>query len=258
MLSSSTAEENSYIRRDRSMSIFTYHLLGALTGHASGDGARDVLVSDVMGYVSRRVPESARADYHVSQTPVFQLSGENFPVALLLGGQGLAKGSPAPDPLAALPAVRTNGGAYFAGPVAAGGDVHAGRNRIGGDAIKGSQVALSGDVRGAALNIESQLANVTQAIMAAPLNGETRAWLNTLAAALEVELRQVPPERAGAAEALAARLARVTDAVESGDGELADIASRALERAAAVLADVRPAIPAVVRQLTAALRRELA
>ena len=258
VLSSSTAEENSYIRRDRSMSIFTYHLLGALTGHASGDGARDVLVSDVMGYVSRRVPESARADYHVSQTPVFQLSGENFPVALLLGGQGLAKGSPAPDPLAALPAVRTNGGAYFAGPVAAGGDVHAGRNRIGGDAIKGSQVALSGDVRGAALNIESQLANVTQAIMAAPLNGETRAWLNTLAAALEVELRQVPPERAGAAEALAARLARVTDAVESGDGELADIASRALERAAAVLADVRPAIPAVVRQLTAALRRELA
>jgi len=34
VLSSSQGEQLSYIRRDRKMSIFTYHLIGALTGHA--------------------------------------------------------------------------------------------------------------------------------------------------------------------------------------------------------------------------------
>ena len=62
VLSSSTAEESSYVRSDRRMSIFTYHLIEALTGHARPpDGATEVLVSDVMGYVSRRVPQSAVA-----------------------------------------------------------------------------------------------------------------------------------------------------------------------------------------------------
>jgi hypothetical protein len=36
------------------------------------------------------------------QTPDFRVSG-NFPVALLLGGKGLSKGRPAPDPLSSLP-----------------------------------------------------------------------------------------------------------------------------------------------------------
>jgi len=81
------------------MSIFTYHLIEALTGHAQPqEGATEVLVSDVMGHVWRRVPESAKADWGSEQTPDYQVSG-NFPVALLLGGKGLSKGRPAPDPL---------------------------------------------------------------------------------------------------------------------------------------------------------------
>ncbi len=99
VLSSSQGEESSYIRADRSMSIFTYHLIEALTGHAQPQqGATEVLVSDVMSYVYRRVPESARKAYDKPQTPDYQVSG-NFPVALLLGGQGLAKGLTPPDPL---------------------------------------------------------------------------------------------------------------------------------------------------------------
>lgn len=104
VLSSSQGEQPSYIRKDRKMSIFTYHLIEALTGHARpAEGATEVLVSDVMGHVWRRVPESARQDWGVDQQPDYQVSG-NFPVALLLGGKGLTKGMAAPDPLAPLAA----------------------------------------------------------------------------------------------------------------------------------------------------------
>lgn len=100
VLNSSTSEQKSYIRRDGTMSIFTYHLIEALTGHAQPqEGATEVLVSDVMGHVSRRVPESARNEYGKKQDPEFQISGGNFPIAMLLGGKGLSKGQLAPDPL---------------------------------------------------------------------------------------------------------------------------------------------------------------
>ncbi len=101
VLSSSTGEQSSYMRRDGKMSIFTYHLIEALTGHAQPqEGATEVLVSDVMGHVWRRVPESAKS-LGMEQVPDFQVSG-NFPIALLLGGKGLSKGQPAPDPLEPL------------------------------------------------------------------------------------------------------------------------------------------------------------
>jgi len=99
VLSSSSGEQSSYLRRDGEMSIFTYHLIEALTGHAQPQqGATEVLISDVMGHVWRRVPESAKTDWDREQTPGYQISG-NFPIALLLGGKGLSEGQPAPDPL---------------------------------------------------------------------------------------------------------------------------------------------------------------
>jgi hypothetical protein len=105
------------------------------------------LVSDVMSHVHRRVPQSVRADYgeHVAQTPDYQVSG-NFPVAMLLGGEGLSKGQPAPDPLEPLPEARSavsyraevrGSGAVAQGP----GAVSAGE---GGAAIRGN---VGGDVR---------------------------------------------------------------------------------------------------------------
>jgi hypothetical protein len=102
VLSSSRGEQLSYILRDRTMSIFTYCLIAALTGHAQPqEGAKEVLVSDVMSYVWRHVPERAREAWGAKQQPDYQVSG-NFPVALLLGGEGLSKGQPAPDPRASV------------------------------------------------------------------------------------------------------------------------------------------------------------
>jgi hypothetical protein len=91
------------------------------------------------------VPQSAQADWGEDQTPDYQVSG-NFPVALLLGGQGLSKGQPAPDPLDPLPEARPavsyraevrGSGAVAQGP----GAVSAGE---GGAAISGN---VGGDVR---------------------------------------------------------------------------------------------------------------
>ena len=259
VLSSSTAAESSYVRSDRAMSIFTYHLVEALTGYAQPDGATDVLVSDLMSYVSRRVPQSARAEYNVAQTPVYEVSGENFPVTLLLGGEGVTKGQPLPDPLTPLPAgptIQTGGGAYVGGSVQAGGDVNLGGKTVGGDVIGGSKYVMSGDFRGAVLNIESQLSNVTQSILAAPVGDATeKADLNSLIAGLQAEIERLPVERAGEAEAVTARLTKVTRALADGDGELAAIGGGALERAADTLGDARPGIPATARQITAAVRR---
>lgn len=107
VLSSSQASQLSWLRKDRTMSIFTYHLVEALTGHAQPqEGVNEVLVSDVMGHVWRNVPQSAKADWNKTQEPDYQVSG-NFPVALLLGGKGLSKGAP-PDPLAPLPVVSSS------------------------------------------------------------------------------------------------------------------------------------------------------
>lgn len=129
ILSSCQASEKSYIRQDRTMSIFTYHLIAALTGHAQPqDGATEVLVSDLLGYLYRTVPKSARTEQGKEQTPSSSAT-DNFPIALLLGGKGLDKGGDAPDPLAPLPQTTptqqaTNSGsgaiAQGSGAVAAG------------------------------------------------------------------------------------------------------------------------------------------
>ena len=49
-----------------------------------------------------RAAVHARADHGAVQTPWPELRG-NFPVALLLGGEGLAKGQRPPDPMAPPP-----------------------------------------------------------------------------------------------------------------------------------------------------------
>ncbi len=162
VLSSSTGEQSSYIRQDRKMSIFTYHLIEALTGHAQPqEGATEVLVSDVMGHVWRRVPRSARV-LGVEQVPDFQVSG-NFPVALLLGGKGLSKGQPAPDPLETL--IATTPRPVYQATLMGNGAIAQGEGAVaagaGGVAIGGSvqgSVIVTGDGTGAPSGLSPGLA----------------------------------------------------------------------------------------------------
>ena len=83
ILNSSTGSQSSYVRKDREMSVFTYHLIEALTGHAPhADDASVVYVTDVMSWVTHEVKKSAAQDT-VQQTPVMRTSGV-FPVAQLI------------------------------------------------------------------------------------------------------------------------------------------------------------------------------
>lgn len=174
ILNSSTGSQSSYMRKDGKMSIFTYHLIEALTGHAPHeDGDQTVLVTDVMSYVTRHVEETARTEGR-AQTPVMRTSGV-FPIAQLIGGQGLAKGmgAIAPDPLEPLPPtgttvnfnqegqtvlgtqinaagdshigqigdnINTGGGHYVAGVDTGGGDLTFGNKTVNqGDTVQGDK-----------------------------------------------------------------------------------------------------------------------
>lgn len=102
ILNSSTGAQSSYVRRDGEMSLFTYHLIEALTGHAPhAEDAKVVYVTDVMSWVTHEVKKSAEKE-GVDQTPVMGTTGV-FPVAQLIGGKGLAKGVDAPKPDDPLP-----------------------------------------------------------------------------------------------------------------------------------------------------------
>jgi hypothetical protein len=50
-----------------------------------------VLVSDLISHLQSQVPQSSLAQHGSPQTPDPRLTG-NFPVALVLGGDGLGKG----------------------------------------------------------------------------------------------------------------------------------------------------------------------
>lgn len=184
ILNSSTGIESSYVRPDQKMSVFTYHLIEALTGHAPhADDDQVVYVTDVMSWVTRNVKKTAAA-MNRSQTPVMRTTGV-FPVAQLIGGEGLpvSKGALAPDPLGPLPLVNTGGGDYAGrdmiktegGVHISGGDVQISGPVVGGNVenlVQGDQFNMSGDFRGAILNIKSTLQNVTQTIGTIPYAGE--------------------------------------------------------------------------------------
>lgn len=142
VLSSSSGQQKSYIRRDGEMSIFTYHLIEALTGYAQTNlNIAEVLVSDVMGHVSRCVPQSAKSDWGTTaeQTPDFYVIG-NFPIALLLGGQGLSEKVVAPNPLDLRP---FNGFYNDTKTVSAGKDgVAVGENVLGDVLVNSIKVVI--------------------------------------------------------------------------------------------------------------------
>lgn len=185
ILNSSTGAQSSYVRQDGKMSLFTYHLIEALTGHAPHpDDATVVYVTDVMSWVTHEVKKSAARE-KVEQTPVMRTSGV-FPVAQLIGGKGVAKGlgETPPDPLAPLPSIQighaegaviggnvktdggdfagrdinksttnieTGGGSYVAGDQNISGDFVAGDkftgDKVMGDKVEGDKISV-GDISG--------------------------------------------------------------------------------------------------------------
>jgi HEAT repeat protein len=90
VFTSSTGKQSSWIRPDGKMSVYTYHLLEALQGAANQPGDKVVKVSHLMNHLSKTVPVTAQDLCKAEQTPFFDFATEDFAVALLCGGKGLA------------------------------------------------------------------------------------------------------------------------------------------------------------------------
>ncbi len=92
ILSSSDHRQLSWIRKDQTCSVFTYHLIDALRGAGNQVGDLDVTVMNLIDYLGKTVPATARSEYQAEQTPQAEFKGSNhFPIALLCGGKGLPK-----------------------------------------------------------------------------------------------------------------------------------------------------------------------
>ncbi len=89
VFSSSQGSEQSWIRRDGTLSIYTYHLLEVLSGQVP-IGDELVKLSHIMSHVSKSVMQTALAEHGQPQTPVFDMAAENFPVARFSGGKAPA------------------------------------------------------------------------------------------------------------------------------------------------------------------------
>lgn len=92
VFTSSSGEELSWVRKDQTMSIYTFHLIEALEGAGNRQGETLVKLSDLMGHLSQAVPETVRKECNAEQTPNFDFKTEDFPVAVLRGGKGLPSG----------------------------------------------------------------------------------------------------------------------------------------------------------------------
>ncbi|MEL6132163.1 MAG: caspase family protein [Bacteroidota bacterium] len=89
VLLSSRDRELSYMSEGNKMGLFTEQLIRALTGHGPlAADATTVGILDVMNFVSQEVPKEAER-LGVGQHPTFSFEGENYPLALLMGGKGL-------------------------------------------------------------------------------------------------------------------------------------------------------------------------
>jgi uncharacterized caspase-like protein len=88
VLTSSRGEQKSWIK-DQSNSIYTYHFLEALQGADNKPGDTEVRVSNLMHYLGKAVPESAKKLHSAEQNPWFDMGTEDFVIAKLRGGKGL-------------------------------------------------------------------------------------------------------------------------------------------------------------------------
>ncbi|RCJ41127.1 peptidase C14 caspase catalytic subunit p20 [Nostoc minutum NIES-26] len=88
VFTSSRGEQKSWIK-DQSNSIYTYHFLEALQGADNKPGDTEVRVSNLMHYLGKAVPESAKKLHSAEQNPWFDMGTEDFVIAKLRGGKGL-------------------------------------------------------------------------------------------------------------------------------------------------------------------------
>ena len=125
----------------------------------------------------------------------------------------------------------------------------------------GDTFTMSGDFRGANVNIKSTLTNVTQTIGALPdAESSTKAELEKLVAELNDALQQVPDDKAEEAEAVAQSAEALVEkaAEEKPNKTMVQITGEGLKQAAQNLADVTPIVLNIATQIVATVSRFVA
>jgi hypothetical protein len=115
---------------------------------------------------------------------------------------------------------------------------------------------LSGDFRGAILNIKSTLRNVTQTVNTLPGADESaKAELARLIGQLNEALQKVPAEKAEDAEAVADSAKALVEAANKPKPNKAtlQITADGLKKAAENMAAVAPAVVGIATQIVAAV-----
>jgi hypothetical protein len=129
---------------------------------------------------------------------------------------------------------------------------------VQGDINMGDQFNLSGDFRGAILNIKSTLSNVSQSVNAIPHGDENlKTELQRLIQELSAALQQAPPEQAEAAEAVAVSAEQLVKAAtdEKPNKTLLQISGEGLKQAAQNLAAVLPLVLPIATQIVETVRK---
>lgn len=111
---------------------------------------------------------------------------------------------------------------------------------------------MSGDFRGAIVNIKSTLTNVQQSVGDIHTSDETaRKELETLIGQLSEALQKVPPEHQEEAQAVAETAKVLVDTVkaEKPNKTMLQISGEGLKQAAQNLAEVMPAILTIAGQI---------
>lgn len=276
ILCSSNGMSATYVRKDGKMSIFTYHLIEALTGHATyPNNDNMILVTDIMSWIAREVPKTAESEGRV-QIPAMGTTGV-FPIASFYG----AENEPL-DPLEALspefqafikdyidnylqenpPVTNIYHGDHITATVTDSQGIGIGRQSKAEVSKKqqttGDTYNMSGDFRGAMLNIKSSLKNVKQTIENMSLTDDSdKQLLQNLVDELEEALVKVPADYSDDAEAVAQTAeALVKAAVKDNPNKtMIQISGESLKQVAQNIADSVPDVPAIVTNILETIAR---
>lgn len=115
---------------------------------------------------------------------------------------------------------------------------------------------MSGDFRGAILNLKSDLQDVTQTIGSIPqADGATKEELEKLVKALFDELQKAPVEKVEEAEAIVDLTKDLVDkaAVQKPNKTTLQITGEGLKQAAQNIADVMPTVLSIATKIVAAI-----
>lgn len=213
-----------------------YHELGSNTGRAE-------IVARLLEYADKTMQLDTLLDLARERNPArFQRHGPYMdppgsPARPAAGSSGVNIGS-------------VEGGIH--GSAIGGQDVHQTYNvTIQGGLNVGDQFNMSGDFRGAILNIKSTLENVTQTVNAISGDDSTKAELDRLLKQLSETLQQTPAEHAEDAEAVAETAKDLVEKASQAkpNKSLIKITGETLKQAAQNLAVVMPPVLVIATQI---------